>query len=96
MECQRCGQCCTNAPIKLWILTEENKSEMLDRATWLSYHRCDIQINKERGIEVSIPLSCIHLAYDDNNLATCKIHDSKPRMCQDFKCQRIGGTSAKG
>jgi Fe-S-cluster containining protein len=94
MDCTRCGQCCTTAPINLWKLTPENRAELMDRVQWLSLHRCDMQINKEDGVVISIPISCIHLSYTDDGQAVCGIYKVRPNMCKEFKCKKIGGTSA--
>lgn len=33
-----------------------------------------------------IKTRCVHLSYDDNGLASCDIHETKPETCKRWRC----------
>lgn len=87
MDCKRCGQCCIEAPITIGILTDTNKTEIMDRINWLNYHHCKTVIHPDNSIKVWIPLTCTHLDYSGEEYS-CKIYESRPELCKNFKCSR--------
>ena len=90
MSCLRCGKCCIDAFMNLWDITKDNEKDLLDKAQWLSHHRCDpirIKQGKKECIGLSIPLTCKHLVYRKEGY-TCKIYEDRPNVCKKYTCGR--------
>lgn len=92
MGCKRCGNCCREAVLTISHLIVNGKILNLDQlARWLSYHRCDAKRVGELSdlLEVKIPLSCIHLGFNEvEGTYFCKIYNKRPEICRVFLCER--------
>jgi Fe-S-cluster containining protein len=58
----------------------------------IEYHGCTPICNAQGELGISIPISCIHLEMVDGK-SSCKIHDTKPVVCQNYFCGKVMKTA---
>lgn len=73
MKCQKCGECCIRFNFTV-PLTKEELKELVQA------HYGD----KAEELRVFLDHKCVQLN-DDN---TCKIYETRPKICKEFWCEK--------
>jgi len=54
----------------------------------IEYHNCKALKNKQGEMGIKIPISCIHLGFNDGK-AYCKIYETRPVVCKEYYCEKV-------
>lgn len=99
-ECSRCGECC-RAPVVLitkpsdfrrWI--EQGRNDILkyaSRPPLRGYGDFWMDIRKTDDAAY-----CPFIGKTGDGEFTCTIHDTKPKVCREFRCEKCYGIGRKG
>jgi Fe-S-cluster containining protein len=55
----------------------------------IEYHGCTPIKNAQGELGISIPMTCVHLGWDDEGKSFCKIHENKPVVCKEYYCGKV-------
>ncbi|NLL90722.1 MAG: YkgJ family cysteine cluster protein [Dehalococcoidales bacterium] len=99
-KCSMCGRCCSAPTVmitkpsdyKRWV--EQGRQDILRYATVPPPHGYgDLWRNPRDG---EIITHCPFAQEIENNKYICSIHETKPKVCREFRCEWAYGAGKKG
>ena len=85
-KCERCGKCCDT--YSFWMTNRSFDNDPKEIKRLAKYHGLTLMRNKKGELGIKIPMTCEHLEMIDGK-ATCKIHDTRPVVCQEYFCGKV-------